>query len=225
MSTILTEKVSRSKKKTSLTGIAYSYIRESIVTNKIQPGDVLSEMQLAQQLRISRTPIHSALTMLESEGLVEIHQGIGAFVKSLDYQSILDIFEAREPLEITAIKSAINNITAKDISDLRELFNALSRQLSSGKQVNSQDFFKADFEFHNLLIERCNNRYIQHFMRIINSDVRRLQVLSFNHQYSFENFIEQHLHLLDIIESHDLLAVEEELKHHLKVALDNICLQ
>ena len=75
----------------TLMQLAYNELRESIITNTIKPGDVLSEQQIAQELNISRTPVREALAILESEGL-ERSAGASALLSSLCPMRISSIF-------------------------------------------------------------------------------------------------------------------------------------
>ena len=102
------------------------------------------------------------------------------------------------------------------------MLHRLQARLSNGEKISPQEFFKADFDFHNLVIARCENPYIKRFLYTINSSVRRLQVLSFNRQYSLDSFIAQHLDLLDVIETKNPDAVEVAFKAHLDLSYDNI---
>ena len=201
--------------RSSLAQIAYNELRESIITNTVHAGDILSEQVIAQQLHTSRTPVHEALALLEQDGLVQIRRGIGALVTPITFEDIEYIQEARILLEPKAVRYALTHITREDIDELRGMLHRLQARLSNGEKISPQEFFKADFDFHNLVIARCENPYI-------NSSVRRLQVLSFNRQYSLDSFIAQHLDLLDVIETKNPDAVEAAFKAHLDLSYDNI---
>ena len=172
--------------RSSLAQIAYNELRESIITNTVHAGDILSEQVIAQQLHTSRTPVHEALALLEQDGLVQIRRGIGALVTPITFEDIEYIQEARILLEPKAVRYALTHITREDIDELRGMLHRLQARLSNGEKISPQEFFKADFDFHNLVIARCENPYIKRFLYTINSSVRRLQVLSFNRQYSLD---------------------------------------
>lgn len=208
--------------RSSLAQIAYNELRESIITNTVHAGDILSEQVIAQQLHTSRTPVHEALALLEQDGLVQIRRGIGALVTPITFEDIEYIQEARILLEPKAVRYALTHITREDIDELRGMLHRLQARLSNGEKISPQEFFKADFDFHNLVIARCENPYIKRFLYTINSSVRRLQVLSFNCQYSLDSFIAQHLDLLDVIETKNPDAVEAAFKAHLDLSYDNI---
>ena len=200
--------------------MAYTEIRESIISNADNSGDVLSEQQIAQELGISRTPVREALAILENEGLVEIRRGIGAFVKPLSYEDILNIFEVRRPLEDLAVKSAIHFITEEDIRTMRERFTAMLAQCENNEPMDAAEFAGLDADFHDMIIERSKNPYVQRFMRTINSNVRRIQMMVriINDP---KDAVLQHLRLLDLMEKRDLEGLQAELEDHINVALQS----
>lgn len=200
----------------TLMQLAYNELRESIINNTLQPGDVLSEQQIAQQLNISRTPVREALAILESEGLIEIRRGIGAFVKPLSYKDISNIFEVRRPLETLAVRTAILHITPEDIAAMREKFSDILTRYENHERVKVSEFYQADTAFHDLIVERCENPYVQRFMHTINSNVRRMQVIfSTSVQSNLKEAVQQHLRLLDLMESQNIAELEAELDKQL----------
>lgn len=222
MSTKITRQSIISVSKSSLAQLTYNELRESIITNAIHPGDILSEQGIAKQLNISRTPVHEALMLLEKDGLVQIRRGVGAFVTPLSHQDIKHIQEVRMLLELEAVRCALGNITESDLREMREVVSRLQNRLNAGEELSPQECFKMDFDFHGTIIARCDNPYVRQFLDTIHSNIRRLQVLSFNRQYSLESFISQHLSLLDVIETRDVDVVESAYREHLITSYKNI---
>ena len=83
----------------SLTTIAYEQLEELIVTAELEPGAILSEATLVEQLAIGRTPIREALQKLEREGLIKIMPRKGIAVTDLDPAKQLLMLELRRDLE------------------------------------------------------------------------------------------------------------------------------
>lgn len=80
--------------------LIYSSIRHRIALLDFLPGEKLSESLLAKSYGVSRTPIRSALSRLESEGLVSIKQGVGTFVTEIDLKEMADIYHLRQELAL-----------------------------------------------------------------------------------------------------------------------------
>src|SRR5690606_5593439 len=82
--------------------IAYRRLLEEIGRGELQPGTRLREVELAERLGISRTPIREAIRQLESDGLVVHLPRQGATVRVLEYSEIMELYEMRAVLEATA---------------------------------------------------------------------------------------------------------------------------
>ena len=214
------KKFARSPESPNLMQRAYQELRDSIVSGEIQSGDLLREQQIAQELQISRTPVREALAVLESEGLVEVRRGIGAFVKPLSYKDISHIFEVRRALEILAIRTALYHITQEDIQQLENRFHQLLTRYENHEEIQAAEFTRIDFELHDLIVDRCENPYVQRFMSSIHANIKRLQVMSFTLLSSLKESTEQHLHLLHLIQERDLPALEKALDEHISWSLE-----
>lgn len=79
--------------------VVFEHLRNSILNGELDPGERLMELQLAEQLGVSRTPIREAIRKLELEGLVEMIPRKGAYVADLSIKDILDVLEVRMYLE------------------------------------------------------------------------------------------------------------------------------
>jgi DNA-binding GntR family transcriptional regulator len=91
---------------------ALKEIREAIRKGKLKPGDRLVEMQLAEEMHISRFPIREALRYLEKEGLVETKPFKGTYVAKLTERDMEELYSLRSAIEEFAVR-----ILIKDIDD------------------------------------------------------------------------------------------------------------
>jgi DNA-binding GntR family transcriptional regulator len=85
---------------------AYSALRDDIVSWRLAPGTPLSEIELAERLGVSRTPLRSALARLALEGLVDTSRGRTGVVPDVSARSVAELFELREALETHAARLA-----------------------------------------------------------------------------------------------------------------------
>jgi DNA-binding GntR family transcriptional regulator len=85
---------------------AYAALRDEIVTWKLAPGTALSEIELADRLGVSRTPLRAALARLALEGLVDTSRGRTGIVPDVSIESVVELFELREALETQAARLA-----------------------------------------------------------------------------------------------------------------------
>jgi len=110
----------------------HAYLRECILDGTLPPGTKLSQVRLAAQLGISRTPLREVLRMLQEEGLVEIEPNQRTRVAGLDPQELDDIYASRILLETLALSMTIGHFSAKARSEARRLLTAMRRAVKNG---------------------------------------------------------------------------------------------
>ncbi|MFJ4028478.1 GntR family transcriptional regulator [Paenarthrobacter sp. NPDC089989] len=81
---------------------AYTALREDIIEWRLRPGTVLAEVEQSERLGVSRTPVREALGRLTAEGLTTAAGGRGVVVTDISLDSIDELFELRETLEVRA---------------------------------------------------------------------------------------------------------------------------
>lgn len=202
--------------KISLSESAYNQIKDAICNGKIAPGDILSESQLAQQLGMSRTPVREALRTLETEGFVEIKNGIGAYVKPLSSKDMEDLYEVRCLLEMQAIKTSIYRITNEEIDEFENRFQALFDACERGEHPGQGEFSELDWNLHILFVERCTNKYIKSIVASYDSNLRRYQSMSVDALNDVRESARQHLEILKTLRIRDPEKASEALKGHLE---------
>src|SRR5687768_18315906 len=88
----------------SIQGRVIAEMRRRIIRGDIQPGEPLSELALAEEFGVSRTPVREALKQLQTEGLIEIRPRVGTFVTTPSRREITELFEMKELLEGAAAR-------------------------------------------------------------------------------------------------------------------------
>src|SRR6266496_5730578 len=92
----------------------HAYLRECILDGRLPPGTKLSQVALAEQLGVSRTPLREVLRMLQEEGLVEIEPNQRTRVAGLDPQELDDLYASRIVLETLALSMTIDTFSAAE---------------------------------------------------------------------------------------------------------------
>ena len=208
----------QAKGRANLSEVAYNQIKDALCEGEIMPGDILSESRLAQQLGMSRTPVREALRALASEGWLEIKNGVGAYVKPLSTKDMEDLYEVRCLLEAQAVRTAVYHIANEEIDALERKFQTLLDNFDRGNPPDAREFSALDWEFHELIVERCQNHYIKTIMANNNSIVKRYQVLSIEALNDIRESTRQHLELLDILRRRDGEELAQALRRHLERA-------
>lgn len=111
------------------TDAVVAYLREAIITSRLQPGDRIGQLELAEQLNISPTPVREALRKLEAQGILNYLPHHGVQVAIPTRQVIDEIYKVRAFLEGLAVEHTVQNIDADTLECLNELARNLLPQL------------------------------------------------------------------------------------------------
>src|SRR4051812_22638778 len=117
-------------------------LRNGILKGIIKAGQVLRQEDLAERLGVSRIPVREAFRQLEAEGLIKIYPHRGAVVSSLSALEVQELFEIRVPLETTALRLAIPNLTALDLQKAARILELADREPSGER------WGELNWEFH-----------------------------------------------------------------------------
>ncbi|HVV99303.1 MAG TPA: GntR family transcriptional regulator [Planctomycetaceae bacterium] len=154
-----------------LKDVAYSRIRQLLVSGAYAPGTFLSERQLALQLDMSKTPVKAALERLEGEGFIAVSPQQGIVVRELSLREISDQLEIRTALEPFVVRSIAGNVAP---AHRERLQHNLAAQEQAADQQDIATSIQLDAEFHLLLCEILGNREIVRVMRQLRDRVHRL---------------------------------------------------
>jgi DNA-binding GntR family transcriptional regulator len=111
---------------------AYASLRDDILNWRIAPGTALSETELALRLGVSRTPLRAALARLALEGLVDTSRGRTGVVPDVSAESIAELFELREALELQAARLAARRRDPAIFAELADSFAHATQTLAEG---------------------------------------------------------------------------------------------
>jgi DNA-binding GntR family transcriptional regulator len=204
------------------TSMAYDCLKNSIFTNELKPGDHLSEKQVAESLGISRTPVREAIKVLAGEGLVEIHNGVGVFIKQVTIKEISDLFEVRAALECAALRSALDQISDLEIEGLAEAWLGHKQRIDSGQRLDLDQISNLDYQLHSLIVDRCRNDFLKHSIDGIRLKIRRFQRISAMAVEHEEETVNQHLEIIRCMKARNVEVLSRVLEEHIRKAAENI---
>ncbi|GAB3193716.1 GntR family transcriptional regulator [Nesterenkonia suensis] len=110
---------------------AYQRLREEILEGSLAPGTLLGEVEQAERLGVSRTPLREALSRLAADGLADQSQGRGTLVSSISLDDVDLLFELRLPLEVQAARLAAHRGDSTRFTALAARFAELEGALAS----------------------------------------------------------------------------------------------
>ncbi|WP_299533169.1 GntR family transcriptional regulator [Ulvibacterium sp.] len=194
---------------------AYKKVKKMIVSKKLLPGQKIVQEQLADKLGISRTPLRSALQMLESESLIKSIPRRGVIVREFSDVEIIEIYDCRIALESTATRLFTQRATQSEIDRLRSLLLPFER----GK-INTRAYQRADSEFHNSLIKNCGNEFLYNLFRKGNLLVC-IDMIGLVRPP--QETLEEHLDIVSAIRYRDADLAESLIREHLDKSKQLIC--
>lgn len=149
---------------------AYYQLEQWIIDGTLQPGEKLTDIELAKALNLSRTPIREALQLLEMVGFVRMFPGKATTVTQVNKEDIKHLLPPLAALQALAAELAAPNITEEQIKGLEEANQRLADAIKENDGFNS---LKIDEEFHRIIIEAAQNPYITTMLSRLQSHVRR----------------------------------------------------
>jgi len=132
-------------------------IKEAILSGSIKPGDQIVESRIAQQLGSGIPLVREALIELEHHGFVQKTPYKGTTVTKLGPKEIRENFQLRAELEALAVEWAKDNVTPSDLKDLGKL---ITRMEQSAEDLDLDQFYQSDLEFHRKLWDLSGNTYL-----------------------------------------------------------------
>ena len=176
-----------------LRDVVFNTLRQAILRGEMEPGERLMEIQLAQKLGVSRTPIREAIRKLELEGLVIMIPRKGAEVAHITEKDMKDVLEVRSTLEELVVELAIKNVTDEKIEELKCANKVFESAIVSKDAVN---IVEADVKFHDILYSMTNNARL---IQIINSLREQM------YRYRLEYVKDARTHSIIISEHNDII--------------------
>lgn len=155
---------------------AYDQIKEWIIDGTLTPGEKLAEVDLANAISVSRTPIREALLKLNEDGFVTMAAGKITKVAPLDDEDLASLYEPMAVIEGLAANQAAKKITE---DDLRTLANLEKKYRTALNSANISKILKADREFHKAVLAIANNTYENQFSELLYGHIIRYEMYFF----------------------------------------------
>lgn len=179
-----------------LRDIVFEYLRESILKGKLEPAQRLMEVQLAEQLGVSRTPVREAIRKLELEGLVVMLPRKGAYVADVSLKDIIEVLEIRAALEGLAASVAAERMTDEDLEKLELISYQFKKSLENG---DIDMMVKKDIELHDLIFNSTNNQKLIQINNSLREQVYRFRVTYISDHDTSKNLVKEHEDIIEAI--------------------------
>lgn len=198
-----------------LRDVVFENLRTAILEGNLKAGQRLMEVQLAEQLGVSRTPIREAIRKLELEGLVVMLPRKGAYVANMSFKDLIDVLEIRATLEGLAASLAAERRRDEDITELERV----SKEFEvSVREANIDNVLKKDVEFHEKIFLMANNKKLYQLITSLWEQVHRFRVTYVSNYEASLSLVDEHNRILEAIKSGDSELAKRYATEHIEIA-------
>ncbi|HZG88109.1 GntR family transcriptional regulator [Paenibacillus sp.] len=192
-------------------------IRQAILTGLIKPGDKLRELDIAEQMGVSRSSVREALLLLKQEGLVVTRPYKDTVVVQYSAKEIVEVLlPVRLTIELYAVRHGLPNMTEQDAAAFAGYTDKMKDALKHGKQEAKKIILENDIAFHNHLVKLCDSDNIHTIWAGIVNPIR----LHFVERGKYDDYLTEiqhaeHRQLLDLFLGGDIEKIQEVLREHI----------
>src|ERR1700722_13817083 len=191
----------------------HAYLRECILDGTLSPGTKLSQVSLAAQLGISRTPLREVLRMLQEEGLVEIEPNQRTRVAGLDPAELDDIYASRILLETLALSMTIGHFGAKARAEAKRLLTTMRRAAKNG---DFDAWFTAHTEYHRVCTAAAGETMQRQLRAFADRTTRYIRIYQLSEPNGWQAAGDvEHAAILEALIAGDEQGALTEMAHHL----------
>lgn len=181
--------------------IVFETLREAIINGLLKPGERMMEIQLAEELGVSRTPVREAIRKLELEGFVVMVPRKGAYVAGISMKDIADVFEIRAALEGLAAALAAERITEEELEHLERLLVKIA-ECNEANDLNS--LVDVDTEFHDTLYKACRNERLIQIVSHLREQIQRFRTTSLASPGRMKYALEEHKKIVEAVSERNI---------------------
>lgn len=189
---------------------AYRALSRMIQERSLPSGQPIVELQLAESLGISRTPLRQALQRLESEGLLRKLESRSYVVRRVDLKEYLQSLKVREILEAEAAALSVGRIEPEAIARAR----ATLREVQSRRPYDMLAHWQSDDEVHDLFIHACGNTVIRDILLSLRVTTKLFEIERLSERLEPDS--RQHEAILDALETRDAEAARDAVVKHMR---------
>ncbi|MBZ0330698.1 GntR family transcriptional regulator [Halomonas sp. ANAO-440] len=168
----------------------FQVLRQSIIQMVLEPGQALSEKELADAFSVSRQPVREAFIRLSEAGLVEVRPQRGTYVVGISRQAVLEARFIREALEVAIARAAAEKGLVPAV--LRELNELIERQRSCIEPADHDRFFQLDEAFHRTMAMEVGNTMAWRVIEDVKAQLDRVRYLSIPDSTPIPKLTDQH---------------------------------
>ncbi len=188
-------------------------LRLLIDSGELAPGARLNEIELCEQLGVSRTPLREAIRSLATEGLVELQPNRGATVSIVTVEDLTEILPIMAALEGLGGRLAAQTMTDEKIAEVR---SAHEKMLTHYRRKELPEYFEANRLIHELITEGSGNQTLVDQINSLSAKVRRARFSTEMTAEYWAKAVAEHEEIIEALEGRDASKLEAIIINHVK---------
>ncbi len=195
-----------------LRDVVFNTLRQAILKGELEPGERLMEIQLADRLGVSRTPIREAIRKLELEGLVLMIPRKGAEVARISEKSLRDVLEVRRSLEELAIELACQRMDEQELEDLEQAQEAFRKAIEKG---DAMEIAETDEHYHDIIYNGTGNSRLVQILNNLREQMYRYRLEYIKDAAKRQILIVEHDHILKAVKERHVSEAKAAIREHI----------
>lgn len=200
----------------------YQALRTAILSGELPAGERLVETQLADWLKVSRTPIREAIRQLQRENLILADDNGALRVASLSVQDAAHLYDCRIALEQLAVEAACQQVTAAQLEQLDLAVQQAEQVAMVDTQLTDYQLLHLDYQFHRLLAESSGNSWLGVLLDQVFDKMMLLRLRTVQHNPRVLEMRCEHRRILAAIRDRDPSAAVLALREHLTASKERV---
>ena len=195
-----------------LRDVVFNTLRQAILKGELAPGERLMEIQLAEKLGVSRTPIREAIRKLELEGLVLMIPRKGAEVAKISEKSLRDVLEVRRSLEELAIELACQRMSEEELEQLERAQKAFKEAIDMGVAM---PIAETDEHYHDIIYQGTGNDKLVQMLNNLREQMYRYRLEYIKDEDKRQVLLVEHEYILSALKSRSIAEAKTAMREHI----------
>jgi len=195
-----------------LRDVVFNTLRQAILKGELEPGERLMEIQLADRLGVSRTPVREAIRKLELEGLVLMIPRKGAEVAKISEKNLRDVLEVRRSLEELAIELACQRMTEEDFEALEKAQEAFQLAVEAG---DSMTIAETDEHYHDIIYNGTGNIRLVQILNNLREQMYRYRLEYIKDAEKRQILLAEHNRILKAVKARQVADAKVAIREHI----------
>ena len=182
--------------------VVYDYLKESLMSGDIKPGEKIITRAVAEKLGVSEIPVREAIKMLESQGFVEVTPHVGAKVVHINLEELEEFYMIRSELEGLAARLASKHIKGSDIAKLEKIQEEHKKAIESEDPKRIADLNQ---QFHFTIYRSSPYKHLYNMISNLwaNANISRINSIFFLSPGRGEETLKEHEQIIEALRRGD----------------------